>query len=118
MTKFSLEAFRVPSENLLKVGDDLKVAHIVPVREMLLLKFIADDESTQHKAFNYMFDNRVGLGLRGFSDSETSHPAWNCFRKSVTKAGMTIDLMKLTLCCYSIQVSVSLYVFSIQSVVF
>ena len=66
---------------------------------LLILKFVGDDEATQHKAFNYMWDSKVGLSLMGFSDSETSHPAWNAFRKAASHSGLTVHIMKLTLCC-------------------
>ena len=98
MTKKTLADFRVGDEDILGVGSDLSTAKVTPVQSMNILKFVADDEATQHKAFNYMFDNKVGLSLRGFGDSETSHPAWNSFKKAIGRAGFTIDMMKLTLC--------------------
>ena len=99
MTKMTLEKFRVEPDQRLGEGKDLRQAKIPPVESMSILKFIADDEATQHKAMNFMFDCRVGLQLRGYNDSETSHPAWNAFRKAVAHSGFTISMMKLTLCC-------------------
>ena len=99
MTRMTLLDFHVDGDHILKPGEDLLAARVVPVESMRILKFVADDESTKHKAFNYMFDNKVGLALRGYSDSETCHPTWNAFRKSVSRAGLTVAMMKLTLCC-------------------
>ena len=98
MTSMTLADFRVGDAEPLREGGDLSTARVTPVQNMKILKFVADDEATQHKAFNFMFDNKVGLSLRGFGDSETSHPAWNSFKKAINKAGFTITMMKLTLC--------------------
>ena len=50
----------------------------------------------QHKAFNYAWEK---LHLRGYSESETSHPAWNAFRKAISAASLVIPMMKLSLIC-------------------
>ena len=57
---------------------------------------VTDDEGVQGKAFNYAWER---LKLRGISESETSHPCWNSFRKAVARAGLTITVMKITLIC-------------------
>ena len=99
MTTRDLSYFKVPEEEVLPLGTDLSVATIQPVERMTFLKFVGDDETTQQKAFLFMFDLFSGLGLRGFPESETSHPSWNAFRKAVSHSGLTIAVMKLTLCC-------------------
>ena len=102
MSQMSLANFRVGHDAVLKVGEDLSTAQVIPVTSMRIMRFVADDEATQHKVFNYMFNNAVGLALRGYSDSETCHPMWNSFRKAVTRAGLTIAMLKVTLCCNSV----------------
>ena len=57
---------------------------------------VTDDEGVQGKAFNFAWEK---MKLRGLSESETSHPCWNAFRKAVTHSGFTILLMKLTIVC-------------------
>ena len=57
---------------------------------------VADDEGAQQKAFNYAWER---MRLRGTSESETSHPAWNSFKKAISKSNLTVAMMKLTLCC-------------------
>jgi len=99
MTTMNLSAFRVPRKEILQVGDDLHKATVEPIQNMKILKFVADDEGSQHRAFNFMWDSHVGLGLRGCSESETSHPAWNSFRKALSDSNLTIAVMKLTLAC-------------------
>ena len=99
MTTFDLSHFRVPAREVLKPGDDLTQACVGPIEDMRILKFVADDESSQHRAFNFMWDSSVGLALRGCSESETSHPAWNSFKKAIGDCNMTIPMMKLSLAC-------------------
>ena len=60
------------------------------------LRQVTDDEGAQHKAFNYAWER---MRLRGFSESETSHPAWNSFKKAVAHSSLTVGMMKLALCC-------------------
>ena len=111
MTQRSLADFRAGEEVVLKEGGDLATEKVTPVKQMRLLKFTADDESTQHKVFNFMFDSMNGLALRGYSDSETSHPCWNAFKKAVTRAGLAVRMMQLTLCCDLLEVAVALFCF-------
>ncbi|CAE7628136.1 rplM [Symbiodinium sp. CCMP2592] len=90
MTGKDLASFAVPKRELLVPGkQDLST-------EMRILKLVGDDEGVQHKAFNYAWER---LHLRGFSESEASHPAWNAFKKAMTASNLTMPIMKLSLIC-------------------
>lgn len=78
MASRTLDDFRVRS--VAPIGG-LKDYEVTDPSRMYILKTVADDEGSQTKAFNYIFDRR-GLACRGFSESETSHPAWNAFKKA------------------------------------
>eukprot|EP00439_Symbiodinium_sp_Y106_P040768 s155_g5.t1 len=96
MTGQNLADFRLADKYLQDLETkDLKTVTITSVPEMKLLKMIGDDEGVQHKAFNFAFER---LSIRGMAESECSHPAWNSFKKSLTAAGLTMDIMKLSIC--------------------
>ena len=59
---------------------------------------VADEEGVQVKAFHYAFER---LNVRGLNEAEASHPSWNSFRKAMKGAGLTMDVMKLSLICVS-----------------
>ena len=63
-----------------------------------LISKVTDDEGVQQKAFQYGWQV---MHMRGVSESETSHPCWNAFKKAISHAHMTMDVMKLTLICTS-----------------
>ncbi|CAJ1334514.1 unnamed protein product [Effrenium voratum] len=95
MTYKTLDFFRVPDSDLLEPGQDLAQASVSPVQNMAILKFVGDDEGVQQKAMSYAWER---LHLRGVSESEASHPMWNCWKKSLSQSNLSIDIMKLTLC--------------------
>ena len=39
------------------------------------------------------------LGLRAMTEAELSHPKWNVFRRSLSAAGLDMDMVKLGLIC-------------------
>ncbi|CAE7386096.1 rplM [Symbiodinium microadriaticum] len=93
----SLAYFAAPPSKVLTPGkEDLATVEVTPVDEMPILKLVADDEGVQHKAFNYGWEK---LHIRGYSESETSHPAWNAFRKAISATSLVIPMMKLSLIC-------------------
>ena len=58
---------------------------------------VTDGETTQHKAFEYAFGV---LGARGFADQEDAHAKWNSFKKAISRSGLDMAMLKLTLICF------------------
>ena len=57
---------------------------------------VTDGETVQNKAFEYAFGV---LHARGFADQEDAHAKWNCFKKAVSRANLSMGLLRLTLIC-------------------
>ncbi|CAE7426520.1 unnamed protein product, partial [Symbiodinium microadriaticum] len=54
---------------------------------------VSDEESSQTKAFHFLFSH---VGCRGLCQPEISHPKWNSFKRALAASGLEFDILKLT----------------------
>ena len=56
---------------------------------------VSDEESSQTKAFHFLFSH---VGCRGLTQPEISHPKWNAFKRAAATSNLEFDLLRLTVC--------------------
>lgn len=69
-----------------------------PMDELEFRKFIPDEEASQTKALNFLWDTDF-CGLRGMSDPEAAHPRWNALNRCSDKALLRGSMLKGTAIC-------------------
>ena len=57
---------------------------------------MSDEESSQAKAFHFLFSH---VGCRGLTQPEISHPKWNAFKRALSTTSLDYDVLRLTICC-------------------
>ena len=93
----SLDMFKAKTV-LYRYGSLSGVA-LAPRRLSPLLVINPDEEGSQNKGFNYMWDTRHGAAYSGLSDPEEAHPRWNSFKSACNESGMTPSIIKGTAIC-------------------